>query len=91
MKMKRTIELSFESSSLSMRRTNHKSTDVWCALCGGSTPMVTPEEAGVRLGLGVRAVFKLIEDGRIHFLERPEGALLVCLWFVRLSDFCPFG
>jgi hypothetical protein len=49
-----------------------------CAACG-ETEFVTPETAAVLAGVNTRSVYRLVEAGRLHFLETPEGFLLVCL------------
>jgi hypothetical protein len=50
-----------------------------CADCGGPARMLAPEEAATLSGLSVRAVYALVEAGRAHFRERPDGKLFVCL------------
>lgn len=49
-----------------------------CEVCATETPLLTPEEAAPRAGLSVRAVYRLVEDGLLHFKETPDGLLLVC-------------
>jgi hypothetical protein len=41
--------------------------------------MVTPEQAAAIVGSSVRAVNQSVEAGRVHFLETPDGGLLVCV------------
>ena len=41
--------------------------------------MVGAEAAAALTGLSQRAVFRLIEAGRLHFSETPRGAPLICL------------
>jgi hypothetical protein len=40
---------------------------VWCGRC--EEQMVTAQEAALMNGTGARAIFRLIEDGNIHFVE----------------------
>ena len=50
-----------------------------CAGCAGPALMLAPEEASALAGLTTRAVYALVESGRVHFDERPDGRLFVCL------------
>ncbi len=50
----------------------------WCRDCAGHPAMLTPEEAAGLSGLSLRAIFRLIEAGRVHFLETAGDRLLVC-------------
>lgn len=50
-----------------------------CAVCGPSAAMLAPEAAATLSALSTRAVYALVESGRAHFAECPDGALYVCL------------
>ena len=50
----------------------------WCLECAGHPPLLTPEEAAALSGLSLRAIFRLIEAGGVHFLETAGDSLLVC-------------
>ena len=50
----------------------------WCGECGGEAPLLTPEEASLAMGVGTRAIYRLVEAGLIHFTETADGLLLVC-------------
>jgi hypothetical protein len=49
-----------------------------CLACGEPVSMLTPEQSGVLAGLGLRAIFRLIEAGELHATESPTGTPLVC-------------
>ena len=51
----------------------------WCEACAAESVMLPAEEAGVLLGIGARAVYRRVEDGRLHFVETPCGRVQVCL------------
>ena len=51
----------------------------WCEQCGAEVLMVTPNEAAVLNGSDARAIFRGVESGEFHFMERDGGALLVCV------------
>ena len=50
----------------------------WCGECGRDVWMVTPNEAASISLTDTRAIFRLVEAGKIHFLETETGELLVC-------------
>jgi hypothetical protein len=50
-----------------------------CPACGRESVFVRPEVAARETGIGQREIFRQIETGRIHHLERPDGGILVCL------------
>ena len=50
-----------------------------CPDCGGPSGMLTPESAAEVVGVSPRTVYRWVETGRVHFTERPDGRLFVCL------------
>jgi hypothetical protein len=50
----------------------------FCPACGGTQPMLTPEEAAALSAVSLRAIFRWIETDIVHFQEMPEGQLYVC-------------
>ena len=48
-----------------------------CPACGAQ--MTTPEDAARLCNLPPRYVYRLVEAGRAHFTEMPDGGLLACL------------
>jgi hypothetical protein len=57
----------------------HPLTHAWCPDCGDLVPMLRPEPAAGIAGKTVREVNQLVEAGCVHFLETPDGLLLVCV------------
>jgi len=49
-----------------------------CAECPETGVMITPEQAAMMIGTNIRAIFRWLEAGRVHYSETPEGSLLVC-------------
>jgi hypothetical protein len=49
---------------------------VICPQC--AKPMIAAEQLAVVSGFGCRVVYRLIEQGAAHFVETPEGAVLIC-------------
>ena len=65
---------------LSRRRINEKR---FCADCRAQVFWLIPEEAMLVEKTSLRELFRLVETNEIHFVENPEGFLLVCaksLW-----------
>ena len=48
-----------------------------CPVCA-ERAMVTPEAAAALARVTVRSIYARIEAGSVHFLERPDGLLLLC-------------
>jgi excisionase family DNA binding protein len=40
--------------------------------------MIHPEEAAARTGVSLRAIYRLVEAHKLHFIETPEGLVLIC-------------
>ena len=58
---------------------SHRLTRAWCRECGSEAQMITPEQAATISQVSVRAVNQRVEAGSVHFLETPDGRLLVCV------------
>jgi len=76
--MKKRIELTIETFQIVRLR---KGTAVFdsCPFCAEETEMITPEFAAAISVFTTREIYRRIEAGAIHFLERRDGSLLVCL------------
>jgi len=53
--------------------------NIWCADCTDPSLMLRPDEAAALCATSARAVYRLIENGALHFLETGDGFVLVCL------------
>lgn len=56
-----------------------RSVEGWCADCGGTATLVTPEDGATLVRTGARSIYRLIELDEIHWTEAPGNLLLVCL------------
>jgi uncharacterized OB-fold protein len=56
-----------------------KAMTAWCEQCARETKLMPPEDAAIRMGMSVRAIYRRLEIGDIHFTELPKGSLLICL------------
>lgn len=48
-----------------------------CPVCAGAA-MLTPEEAAAFARVTVRGIYARVEAGGVHFLETPDGRLVLC-------------
>lgn len=76
MKRKRRIEITVEHNLLIIRRSAQA--PVWCVECPAPVQMLTPEETAALTGVSLRRLCRQVEAGRLHFVETPEGRLLLC-------------
>ena len=49
-----------------------------CPHCRDAVAMITPEQAAEIVAANTRAIYRWIEEGRIHSAETATGGLLVC-------------
>lgn len=78
-KTTRTVDLTIERSEFSLVAKSREPALEWCNRCGRRVPFVTPAEAGRVAGASTREVYRWVEAADIHFLDKPDGRLLVCL------------
>jgi hypothetical protein len=78
MKWKKT-EIAIEIEELIRVVSHRQAARAWCPACGSEALMATPQQAAAIAGSSVRAVNRSVEANRVHFLETPEGLLLVCV------------
>ena len=50
----------------------------WCEDCARVVSMVTVDEAARLASESSRSVYRLVENGQLHFAETPEGRLFIC-------------
>ena len=75
--MKRKTEITFEKEETIVLRQGEKMLAAFCPRCQTLVEMATPQICALVTGLSEREVFRLIETGKIHFLETER--VLVCL------------
>src|ERR1700704_6103835 len=79
-KMKRTrrTRTTVEKHEVVVIRGSRKLKRGFCAECSEPIALVTVEEAVRISGISSRAIYRLIEQGRIHLAETPDGVALIC-------------
>ncbi len=78
MKKKRT-ETTIETHQVQIVRRRRREVEAWCSDCAENVRMIAPESAAVLAQVTLRAVFRRVEAGELHFIETRDGALLICL------------
>jgi hypothetical protein len=74
---RRTITVEIDRVVLiSQRKSNVVS---WCDACASLAQMVSVDEAAALAHVSSRAIYRRVEDDRLHFTETPEGRLFICL------------
>jgi hypothetical protein len=76
---KRRTEITIETDRTLIVRKQPGSVQGWCQGCGGAAKMISPEEAAAIAHVSVRTIYRWVEVGKVHFMERSEQVLLVCL------------
>jgi excisionase family DNA binding protein len=56
---------------------------MWCPGCCRQVEMVTPEQAAQIAGVSTRTIYRWIESGRVHFIEK-SGDLRICFSLLRV-------
>lgn len=72
-------ECSVEIDDVFVLKRVGRSVEGWCAGCGCTATLVTPEDAATLTGTGARSIYRLVEAGEIHWADGPEHLLLICL------------
>jgi hypothetical protein len=67
---------------------NHDSVRVeWCAECDAEVGMVCINSAARESGVNELAIYRLVEQRALHFIEDAVGGILVCLNSLRRRHF----
>ena len=87
---KRRTEITIETERVLVVSRRRVSAVSWCDGCGWRVRMVGPEEASVWAGVSTRHIYRWLEAHRLHFVERNDGLLLICLRSLSeiLTDAC---
>lgn len=49
-----------------------------CPECEGDEVMMAAESAASVFGFSRREIYRMVEEGKVHFVETKEGVLYVC-------------
>lgn len=72
-------EITIETERLLVIRRRYQAVEAWCDRCQQAVVMIRPDQAAAVTGRTMRTIFNEVEAHAIHFLEQPDGLLLICL------------
>ena len=75
--MKQKTEITFEVKETIILRQSGNRLEAFCPQCQALVEMLTPQLAAAVSKTTIREIFRLIESGRLHFMETDE--IRVCL------------
>ena len=78
MRRVRRTEVTIETDEIVVIRRSQTAIVPLCSQCCGVVPMITTEQATEMVSVNERAIYRWVEEGRIHSLETPEGIVFVC-------------
>lgn len=76
---KQITEITIEKERVLLVRRRQTSAIEWCARCSDRVAMLPLDQAASVAGVSSRTIYRLVENGQLHFQDTPEGMLLVCL------------
>ncbi|MGD0629750.1 MAG: hypothetical protein ABR987_10365 [Terracidiphilus sp.] len=85
MKTRRITEITLQSDEIFTIRRSEGSIRTLCTQCASASAMVTPQEAATLFRVGIRAICREVDAGRLHFQENASGLLLICLQSLQSS------
>jgi hypothetical protein len=77
--VKRRTKILLEITQLLVIRRSGNSGLAWCATCAKNVHMVSTDNAAIIARQSTRTIYRWVEAGHLHFMEQPEGRLLICL------------
>lgn len=75
--MRRRVEVTVEVERITIGQGNVL-VNQWCSLCDATVAFAQPDHAAVACNVSTRAIYRWIEQGRVHFIDSAPG-LVVCL------------
>ena len=58
----------------------------WCDVCAEPSGLLTPDEAAAMAGVSPRVIREWAEGSRLHSVKTSDGALLICLNSLAVSE-----
>jgi hypothetical protein len=77
--MKRRTEITIESRKLTLIRRVGGVKRTWCPSCNKEVEMLSADEAVILFRLSSRKIHRMVDEGKLHFTETPDGLLLICM------------
>ena len=79
MTKKRGTEITVETERVLVIRRRYRAVEEWCVGCNETVLMIRPDQAAAVAGVSLRSIFTEVEAATLHFVEKPDGMLLICL------------
>ena len=51
----------------------------WCTECNAEVRMASGEQSALLAGLSCREIYRRVEESTLHFIEKSDGQLFICL------------
>ena len=51
----------------------------WCAQCNGEFSLLSPTAAAELISVSTREMYRMVESGRVHYVEAPNREPFICL------------
>ena len=83
--MKKKTKLTIETERVFVIRRGGTERRAGCGVCEETVRLLTADEAARLARVSARAIYRMVEGGKIHFTETGEGLLLVCFNSLRCS------
>ena len=78
MKLRRRIAITVEKREISISTPGATSGQAYCERCGRDVQMLSVALAAGLAGVPERLIYQRVEAGTTHFVERPNGVILIC-------------
>ncbi len=75
---KRRTQITIETHSIAIIRTNGKSPSAFCDCCRTNVAVFAPEQIAAFLRLTLAEVCRRVEEGELHLIETRRGVRLIC-------------
>jgi hypothetical protein len=84
-KRTRRTEVTIETDEITIIRRQGECRSIACRRCGDEMAMVAPERAAAMFLTSVRAIYRWVEEGVVHYDETRGGWPVVCRDSVRAA------
>jgi len=78
MRFRRRIAVTVEKREISISTDAIVREEAHCERCGREVSMLPVALAASLAGVPERLIYQWLEAGKVHFLERPNGVVLIC-------------
>ena len=75
---RRRTEIALELEQIMIVKRRRGSVSEWCSGCELEVVMLTPDEAASITSATTRALYRMIDAGRIHYTETQSGLIRLC-------------